>query len=46
MEQYQRQVGRIEGLENGVALARDMLGQLEAAGDNDKLPEMPVRGVK
>lgn len=41
MEQYHRQVGRLEGMDNTVKVARDMLGQMEAAADQEHLPEMP-----
>ena len=40
METYNRDVGRAEGLDNAVALARDMLGQIESAVDEDDLPEI------
>jgi len=40
MEQYHRQCGRIEGMEQCVKLARDMLGQMEAAIEDDPLPTM------
>ena len=41
MEQYHRRCGRIEGMGEVLKLAREMLGQLESAADNDPLPEMP-----
>jgi hypothetical protein len=41
MEQYHRRCGRIEGMGEVLKLAREMLGQLESATDNDRLPEMP-----
>lgn len=47
MEQYHRKVGRIEGMEEMIKMARDMLGQMESALENDGLPEMdppPPRG--
>ena len=42
MESYHRQCGQMEGLEQCVKIAREMLGQLEAAAEQgDGLPEMP-----
>jgi len=47
MEKYHRAVGRMEGMEECVKIAREMLGQMEAAMDEGNLPEMmpttPVR---
>jgi hypothetical protein len=47
MERYNRAVGRMEGMEECVKIAREMLGQMEAALDESDLPEMapttPVR---
>ena len=40
MEQYNRQVGRMEGLDQAVALFKDMVGQMEDAQRDDDLPEM------
>ena len=41
MEDYKREVGRMEGLSLAITTARDMLGKVEAADDFDnKLPEM------
>jgi hypothetical protein len=45
MEQYHRSVGRIEGMDQVVKTAREMLGQMEAAVDNDRLPEMDPPGA-
>jgi hypothetical protein len=44
MEEYNRQVGRLEGMDQAVATLRDMLGQVEAAQANEDLPEMPQTG--
>jgi len=41
LEEYKREVGRIEGMDSAVSLMRDMLGRLEAGEDDDLLPEMP-----
>ena len=41
MESYHRSCGRIEGMEQVVAMAREMLGQMESSVDKDGLPEMP-----
>lgn len=41
MEQYNRQVGQMEGMEQAMALLRDMLGQIEDAERNSDLQEMP-----
>jgi hypothetical protein len=42
MEQYNRKVGRMEGMEEVVKLAREMLGQMESAAEaGSGLPEMP-----
>lgn len=40
MEQYNRECGRMEGMEQAVVLLKDMLGQLEEAERNADLPEM------
>lgn len=41
MEQYHRACGRLEGMEQCVVMAREMLGQMESAvEDADGLPEM------
>ena len=40
MEQYHRSVGRIEGMDQAVKTAREMLGQMEAQVDGSQLPEM------
>lgn len=40
MEAYNREVGRIEGMEQAVGLLKDMLGQIEDAERNADLPEM------
>lgn len=46
MEQYHRQCGRMEGMEECVKLAREMLGQLESAAEQSEqqLPEMKTAG--
>jgi hypothetical protein len=44
MEEYNRQVGRLEGMDQAVATLRDMLGQIEAAQAHEDLPEMPQAG--
>jgi hypothetical protein len=45
MEEYNRAVGRSEGMEMAVKTARDMLGQMEAAAEEEGgLPEMPQAG--
>ncbi len=42
MEEYHRAVGRSEGMELAVKTAREMLGQMEAALEDDgNLREMP-----
>ncbi len=41
MESYQRQCGQMEGMEQCVKIAREMLGQIEASVDETGLPEMP-----
>jgi hypothetical protein len=41
MDQYNREVGRMEGLDLAVGLLKDMLGQVEDAQRDDDLPEMP-----
>lgn len=42
MERYHRACGRIEGMEEVVKMAREMLGQMEAAAeDKSGLPTMP-----
>ncbi len=41
MEQYHRSCGRMEGMEQTVKIAREMLGQMEASVDKGDLPEMP-----
>jgi hypothetical protein len=42
MEGYHRTCGRLEGLDECVKIAREMLGQMEAAMEQgDGLPEMP-----
>ena len=41
MEQYNRFVGRIEGMEGAVGAAKDMIRAMQDAEDNSKLPEMP-----
>lgn len=40
MEEYNRQVGRIEGLDVGLQLIKDMLGQIEDDERAKDLPEM------
>ena len=46
MESYHRTCGRLEGLDECVKIAREMLGQLEAAQEEgDGLPEMPATGT-
>lgn len=40
MEQYNREVGRAEGLENCVALMKDMLNKMEDADRDKDLPSM------
>lgn len=40
MSDYNRQVGRIEGMEQCVGLFKDMLNQMEEAERNADLPEM------
>jgi len=42
MEQYHRSCGRIEGMEETVKMAREMLGQLENAQEESDLPELPA----
>lgn len=39
-EEYMRQVGRCEGMEAAVNVARDMLRKTELAEDESGLPEM------
>jgi hypothetical protein len=41
MKQYNRAVGRMEGMEATVKSARDMLAQMEEADQQSDLPEMP-----
>jgi hypothetical protein len=42
MDQYNREVGRMEGLDLAMGLLKDMLGQIEdASRDDGDLPEMP-----
>lgn len=42
MEQYNREVGRMEGMDITVGLLRDMLTQIEdQQSQGDQLPEMP-----
>lgn len=40
MESYHRQVGQGEGMEQAVAIARQMLTQLAEAEEDNTLPEM------
>lgn len=40
LESYHREVGRAEGMDQCIALMKDMLGQLEEAERNQDLPEM------
>lgn len=40
MEQYNRECGRMEGMDQAVGLLKDMLGQIEDAERNADLPEM------
>lgn len=40
LEAYNREVGRAEGMDQCIALLKDMLGQLEEAERNQDLPEM------
>jgi hypothetical protein len=42
MKEYNRQVGRLEGMDQAVATLREMLGQVEAAQAQEDLPEMPA----
>lgn len=44
MESYHRNCGRMEGMEEVVKMAREMLGQMESAVDDDGLPEMKDTG--
>ena len=45
MESYHRQVGQMDGMEQCVKHAREMLGQMEAAAEQeDGLPEMTGTG--
>jgi hypothetical protein len=41
MEEYMRQVGRAEGLDQCVTLLKDMLGKVEDMERNKNLEEMP-----
>jgi len=41
MKQYNRQVGRIEGMEQAVKSAREMLAQMEEVDQKGDLPELP-----
>ena len=42
MEMYHRKCGQMEGMEQCVKIAREMLGQMESAVEGgDGLPEMP-----
>ena len=45
METYHRQCGRIEGMEQAVAMARDMVNTLRDREDAGDLPEMPQTGT-
>lgn len=46
MEQYHRSCGRLEGMDQVVAIAREMLGQMESAAEEaEGLPEMPQQIV-
>lgn len=40
MEAYNREVGRMEGMDQAIGLLKDMLGQIEDAERNQDLPEM------
>ena len=40
MEQYNREVGRAEGMDQTIGLLKDMLGQIEEAERQQDLPEM------
>jgi len=44
MESYHRKCGQMEGMEQCVKIAREMLGQMESAQDDDGLPEMKLTG--
>ena len=44
MAQYNRQVGRMEGLDQAVGLFKDMLGQIEDIEKQEQLPEMTGTG--
>ena len=44
MEQYNRAVGRSEGLDQSVQVMRDMMSQLEEADQDSDLPEMKSVG--
>ena len=46
LESYHRQCGQMEGMEQCVKVAREMLGQMESAAEQgDGLPEMPNAGA-
>jgi hypothetical protein len=45
LEAYHREVGRCEGLGMAVGTAREMLGQMELAAEENELPEMPGAGA-
>lgn len=43
MEAYHRKCGQMEGMEQCVKIAREMLGQMESAAEQDDgLPMMPI----
>jgi predicted secreted protein len=45
MESYHRNCGRMEGMEETVKVAREMLGQIESAAQDDgTLGELPPAG--
>jgi hypothetical protein len=44
MEMYHRKCGQMEGMEQAIKIAREMLGQLESASEDDGLPKMPILG--
>ena len=42
MESYHRKCGQLEGMEQCIKMAREMLGQMESAAEREgELPEMP-----
>lgn len=44
MEAYNRAVGQIEGMENAVATAKEMIRQMREAEEDNELPEMENTG--